>query len=414
MRKILLTFLEYILVLFLILEFNTPYLYFPLIRHIVLAVPFTVTIMILFLCKGRFRFDYLSVIVIIGSIPLLLFVNIERVLSFIYVYLLMLPALILYFSNFFRSKGLLALDIFIKYSNVVCIIAVVSLMFWIFGSFLEILEPTSFIPNAWAGERFIPTYYGIYFETQEDAVIADLGSMFIRNSGLFNEAPMYNMILCIAFSIELFIRKIRSSWRIIVLLVSIMSTFTSTGYIFITIMILIKFFHIFGAARQITKILVFLVSIIMFVFISIVTIDNKRETGGHSYDSRSYDIERCLEVGMDNPLFGIGLFNPSEEFGSSKVNFGYSNSLFGVFAHGGFYAFTFYTLSLIIFPLLCFQKWKNRDILYFQVFFFILFSVTVSQYKYLTMMMIAFALSYWRNIIFYNKRHHRIKWGRIC
>ena len=85
------------------------------------------------------------------------------------------------------------------------IIAVASLVMWFLCSILQVVPATSFFPYEWGSSiDFIPTYWGVYFETQS---IAPLGEKIWRNTGIFNEGPMYNMALCVAFIIEYFIQK---------------------------------------------------------------------------------------------------------------------------------------------------------------------------------------------------------------
>lgn len=77
-------------------------------------------------------------------------------------------------------------------------------VFYIIGSTLNLISPTAYVPVFWGEQRIYPTYFYLYFEAQNSFF---LGNEYIRNCGIFNEAPMYNMALCIALAIELFYEK---------------------------------------------------------------------------------------------------------------------------------------------------------------------------------------------------------------
>ena len=57
-----------------------------------------------------------------------------------------------------------------------------------------------------------------------------------RNTGIFNEGPMYNMVLCMALTIECFIRPIKSKVKICILIITIISTLTTTGQLFLLLL----------------------------------------------------------------------------------------------------------------------------------------------------------------------------------
>lgn len=86
-------------------------------------------------------------------------------------YLLLIDNLITKFVNIFV--------------NIMAIVAIISMIFWLFGSILQKLHPTSVVYSGWSSE-YVNSFYGIYFQPQ-GADINLLGLLHIsaRNSAIF-------------------------------------------------------------------------------------------------------------------------------------------------------------------------------------------------------------------------------------
>lgn len=387
--------------LMIILEFNTPYTYFPLIKNsVIFFIIFSAIVLILFnwryLIIEKFAF---VLFITIGAIFPFFNVFEGKTLSYIKLYFVILPLLLMILSSYMSKSRDSASCLLIKFSNIVVVIAIISLFFWFMGSILELIPSTAIIPNAWGRDKFIPTYFGIYFETQEAVATIGAESM-IRNSGIFNEGPMYNMVLCVALSVEMFLRPKIIVKRIILLTLTIFSTISTTGFVFLFLIYPIKGYYSFASRYKLQIILSFPIFLLAGLFMMNTILENKRETGEGSYNSRSNDITKCIEVGLEHPIAGVGILFMSEENSSDSRSFGYSNSLFGTFAHGGFYFLLLYLIPFFAIPILVFLK--NRDIQFLMILlsFFLLFSFTVSQYRVLTMFMLSYSLSYWYETIF--------------
>lgn len=397
------SFFEYLLMLMIVLEFNTPYTYFPIIKNsVIFFIILSAIVLILFnwryLTLDVFAFAFL---IMVGAIFPFFNVYDGRSLSYVKLYFVILPLFLVLLSSYMNRRDS-ASYLLIKFSNLVVAIAIISLFFWLMGSTLELIPSTAIIPNLWGEDRFIPTYYGVYFETQEATASVEIGR-FIRNSGIFNEAPMYNMILCTALSIEMFLRSRVYVKRIILFTLTIITTISTTGFIFMFVVYAIKGYHSFASRYRLQMILLLPIFFLASLFVMNSILDNKKETGEGSYNSRSSDIIKCIEVGMENPIAGLGIFFVSEEGSSESRSFGYSNSLFGVFAHGGFYLLTLYVLSLLIIPIVSFFRDRNLSFFIFMLSYFLLFTFTLSQYKCLTILLVAYGFVYWYNIIFESK-----------
>lgn len=287
--------------------------------------------------------------------------------------------------------------LFIKFSNIVAVIAIISLFFWFLGSTLELIPSTAIIPNSWGHDKFIPTYFGIYFETQE-AVAASGAESMIRNSGVFNEAPMYNMILCTALSVELFLRPRICIKRIILFTLTIITTISTTGFIFMFVVYAIKGYNSFASKYRLQMILLLPIFLLASFLVMNSILENKKETGEGSYSSRSRDIVKCIEVGLEHPINGIGIMHANKA--TTTDNLGYSNSLFGTFAHGGLYFLFLYLIPLFLIPFFVGLKYGDYQLSIMIFCYFLLFTFTLSQYKVLTLLIISYSLAYWGNAIF--------------
>ena len=389
-----------------ILEFNTPYTYFPVIGKMVTLSIITLSMFLILLNWKNLSIDFFAFVLLITIGAIFPFFNVYegKTIAYIKLYFVILPLLLILTSSYMSEERESVSHLFIKFSNIVAVIAIISLFFWFLGSTLELIPSTAIIPNSWAGDRFIPTYFGVYFETQEAMATSGAESM-IRNSGIFNEAPMYNMILCTALSIEMFLHQKISVKRIILLTLTILSTISTTGGVFMFIVYAIKAYNSFASNYKLQMILLLPIFILMGVFSINNILDNKKETGEYSYNSRSHDIVKCIEVGIENPIAGVGIMYKAA-YAESNF-FGFSNSLFGVFAHGGFYFLLLYLFPFLIIPLILLLKYKNSSIGGILLSYFGVFSFTVSEYKVLTIFVIACSLSYWYFVVF-KKRNNII------
>ena len=380
MLQKLVAFLEYILVILLIIEFNTPYIQFHVVSAgVSLAVAFVLAFLFALGEKSATGVS-IAVLLIVGALPPILFVEEGFLVPYIKIFIIIFPLSYLYLCNI--QKGNRLQHLMFKFSDVIFVISIISLFFWTFGSMMGKIEPNLWIPNDWAGSRMIPSYYGLYFETQEAGFI---GELFLRNSGIFNEAPMYNMILCFAFSVEYLLKDKRNGMRLIVYLLSILSTLSTTGLFYILIVISYRQLVWLWRKNRLVLLLGSVIFFFVFIHISSILLDNKVENGGEgSVTRRSEDILMCINTGLENPLIGVGLFH------DSNLEWGVSNSLFTLFAHGGIYVLSMYMFSLVISPL---YHFKSRDDAKVLLGYFILFTFTISLYNFLTIFLVAWGLS---------------------
>lgn len=386
--------LEYLLIFCIILEFNTPYTVFPTVKHIIQILPIIISLCLILISGYSIskRFNVQILAYGIGALIPMLVIHTHSYLSYIIRFILFMPLLWIYL-NLRKEKGIKNyLSLFFKYSNLVIIISFISLVMWLMCSILQIIPPTMLFPYEWAPDtNFITTYLGIYFETQR---VLLLGEWVWRNSGIFNEGPMYNMVLCIAFAIDFFMRPCKSKLRLFILTLTIITTFTTTGQFFLIGILGWIFLRKVGYKYRTVLIIILPIFLYIGYLIGSGIMDNKKETGGEkSVDLRSEDITYCLEAGMEYPILGVGLVQGEGEGLWRGQQLGRSNSIFAIFARGGVYVLTLYMGALLLIPYLYYKKNKDIKWLFTMLCFFFIFTITSSYLKYLTFLFMAWGLS---------------------
>ena len=201
-----------------------------------------------------------------------------------------------------------------RFVNVVVIMASVSLLFFFFGSILNVIPHTGYALFEWGYTHTVPSYFGLYFESQQIQFMSYEG---LRNCGQFCEAPMFNFVLCLALAIQTFL--IKDSWKSLVLLITIFTTFSTTGYVALVIMALFKLGMFDVHNRYLKALRSIALCFLVFVGIYLVVLVVGDKTSTSSYNIRSDHLVSCVRVFCDYFPFGTG-FDNKEAF-SSVVTF---------------------------------------------------------------------------------------------
>lgn len=326
-------------------------------------------------------------IYMLGSIFPMLMLDSKFYFAYVKCFFVMLPLMWVYLSLRKSVSVSAYLSVFLKYSNIMIVLSVISLIMWILCSILQVIPMTSMFPYEWhPTQEFIPTYYGIYFETQT------VGAIW-RNTGIFNEGPMYNMVLCMALTIECFIRPIKSKVKICILIITIISTLTTTGQLFL--LLLGGYFLYKRMSNKLRMFFLIIMPFCLYVFLLIVytVMNNKIETGGEgSVNARNWDIQQCIEIGLEHPIMGIGMITEKKPHVLGR-EVGFSNSFFVVFMRGGIYVSVLYLGALLFIPFFYCQKYKDINWGGVMFCFFLIFCITMSFMKFFTFLFMAWGLS---------------------
>jgi hypothetical protein len=251
------------------------------------------------------------------------------------------------------------------------------------------IQPTGYVPHVWADRMsdnatFLPHYYYIYFETQHIDILRDLGNIY-RNTGIFNEGPMYVMCLCISLITELFLRERIEKWRIVVIVITILTVFSTTGYIFLLLTFTCFIFSKKLIRKKSISLLVVLILLCVYMFIELV-LPQKEETS--SYQVRNEAAFEGIRIWESAPIFGIGYANTT----GTMVR---ANGIWRILADGGIYFFLLYIASFFLIPCYyCYRKYIDRGFLFVFLLAFFLLYPTVVQYKCIILMFISLAFSF--------------------
>jgi hypothetical protein len=281
------------------------------------------------------------------------------------------------------------LSLFLKYENLMVIIAVVSLFFWIVGSVLRILHPTGYVYSNWTGTGAVcarSSYYNFYFETQSYFNVK-------RNSAIFTEGPMAAFNFAIALMINVSINEHSKMKKRIILMIALASTLTTTGFVVLLIVIAYLYFDNAGKGKF-TKILKWFIAPIVVLFIGLIgyTIVYDKVTNTNSGATRLDDIIAAIKVWKSYPILGAGWQNSEMIVSQMKgtrygINTGFSSGAMQLLANGGLYLFLPVLLSVIA-GIYRAKKKNDKKLLLFIVVWSFLYLVSVVTYQYINVIII--------------------------
>lgn len=284
------------------------------------------------------------------------------------------------------------LQILIYYENIIYLVCIISLIFWIFGSYLGVIHSTGNVISYWTGQagvsRTVKSYYGIYFEPQKINFLQVL--IIVRNCAFFTEAPMCSLHFCLAFMIQLFVDPKKNNLRFLILLAGILSTFSTLGYICVVIAITTK--YLLSKPRMVLmkllKTLIVPILLIGSILIIIFFVIDKISYGT-SGSTRLDDFRAGFLAWLDSPLFGNGFGNTDSyiKYMNSSMrlsnNNGFSNSFMQILAYGGIYLALPYLINIVCTFHHLIKK-RSRDLLLFFALFCCLFFFTLVPFQYLS------------------------------
>lgn len=282
------------------------------------------------------------------------------------------------------------------HSDIIFIIAIISLVFWSLGSVFHFLSPNGTMDVYWGADRTISSYYGLYFQWQNDAFIS--GIRYFRNIGIFTEAPMYSLHLSIAFLYEYLIRKEPSKIRLFIIVTAILSTISTTGILLVILSYMMKQIPLLFSQKRLNwtmalKRLIIPFFLIMGIFAGYQLLADKLLSSSGS--SRVDDFVSGFKAWMENPVFGAGYGDISTRIKYSSVyrlkrsSTGYTNSIMAVLAEGGIYWLTGYLIPLIYAIKNAFRQKNINEIIYIVMLMF-LFVTTTFQHTALIILLMCY------------------------
>ena len=257
--------------------------------------------------------------------------------------------------------------------NLVIVLAVVSLFFWLFGSVLKMIQPTNYVVNNWSGGRITASYHNLYFETQSTSF---LGNRIIRNSGIFAEAPMWSLVLSVALIFQGLLLTPNTK-RFIFLVFTILTTASTTGFFIIGLLM------IYIVANQKRSLFKYFSLTIIPALIYALAIAWGEKSDTSSANIRFDDYISGFLAWKNSFIFGSGLtegLRVIESYMDTTIrhNLGYSNSFFIILAQGGLVLgiYYFYPVIRILFSKNFSRNSKMFAFLFLMLLFTAIFTET--------------------------------------
>lgn len=408
-KKIFITYIEYILASFIILDCNSVYANLvnsPFNLQKMSLVLSVILIAVICWCYNMNLIEtlksiiYPAALVAVFSLILFILLKFPNGLrgSYIKFFVLFLPISIMLFKLYNNIN--MDNQLFFRISDILVFLSVLSLTLWLIGPVLGIIQPNKVIQSLWEPMTEINSYWGLqFFRPEQREYIKFFDISVYRNIGLYPESPMFNIVLLLGLCTELFLRPKLKIWRILLFFITIVSTFGSLGVILSSVAIFLKLcVYVDNDRKWIVYFLVLCLITIVFVLLIY-----KKEHAADSYNSHLDDFIACFKAWKKSLIFGTGFENNSviqfymAEF--RKNNKGYTTSAGAVLAHGGLSLFSIYIVPFIkLIFLKSTHKRVNENL--FGIIIFIVFVTYIFTYRFLIFWLLAFGYSKinWRNI----------------
>lgn len=272
------------------------------------------------------------------------------------------------------------------FATLVAILAAASLVLWLLGPIAHVITPNCWVMSSWASfdgnAAPVPGYFWLLFESQLTTV---RGVELVRNCGIFAEAPMYSYVLCAALLLETCLRKRPRVPVVLILLATILSTFSTTGYVLaiwavgagVVLPWSKEAWSRMGKRKAARGTFVAAAAIVLVAGIAVAyhLLSTKLSTTASGSDRLD-----CLRAGylawLQKPIFGHG-FTAERAVDIMRTtgmnSLGFSNSLTVVLALGGIVYFSTYLVQMYGFFRT--RSWKKAV---YALGLFFMWSVTVS------------------------------------
>ena len=288
-------------------------------------------------------------------------------------------------------------DLLYAYANIMVVIALISMVFWFFGSILSLVPGKIPLMYKWGYEdqftRMTSTYGFLYFENPAQAIDV-MGHTIFRNTGIFVEAPGYATYLIYALCIEVFYKTKKNKAHILILALAMVTTLSGKSLIsLILIFVLYYLFYYRSIINSAAKAVVSIVSIIAGAIGANYVLSQKLETSSGA--ARWDHFRSSLITWIQHPFFFFFFYNnPAihDNFESSITPKGMSMGFTTLLAYGGIYFMIFY--AAVIFLLLnsrYTRPYKKGIVLFSCIAFFDLF---ISAIGYSSHFLMIIALGY--------------------
>lgn len=329
---------------------------------------------------------------------------------YIRLFLIFFPGILLYV---YLERKPRQMNLYKAISDIMVIEGGLSALIWIFSNIIGILHANGSILVNWGGERLYESFFDLQYQIAWQS-IKIFGLTGYRNIGFFCEAPMLSLMLTFALIYELFFRNIDKSnkkprfeivngkifinkgyipsVKIIILVLSNITTFSATGYILMIVAFILKFAQN-GKKKglNIIKKLAFPVIIVSAGVLIYIVWNQKADSA--QWLTRFDDYIVGILAWRSNKICGVGFGNMEalipymSAFRSS--NTGISSGFFTVLAQGGILLTIIYLIPLVG-SILSASTQKDRNMCAFMILSMVEFVVTYFPYTFFMLLILAY------------------------
>lgn len=238
---------------------------------------------------------------------------------------------------------------------------------------------TSLAWGSWTND--VRNFGNIYYEAQFTD-IHDRTSL-PRNCGMFCEGPMYNFSLCLALACDLFVVENSYWWKRLILIVTIITTFSTTGYLFLLATVMLYLANVIFKEKGKTlskKIFLIILFIGGVAGIGIMIHKILTPTGAGSMNVRSDHIMACLKAWISSPVLGVGFQNSDAVLTFAQHQQGMSIGLLFFIATGGLVLSSILFIPYIMMGVAAVKNKRYDAFIFATLFMFLFFTTAVSSY----------------------------------
>jgi O-Antigen ligase len=272
--------------------------------------------------------------------PIYILVNLINYSDTIINYLLFLIKFIFVFV-FVRFCVIKEINLFKIIHNVIVVICIYSLITHITLDILKLLPYTTEVINS----KPYKVFMGFHFHWQE---VNWFSWRVARNNSIFWEPGVFQIYISFALFYQLFMEQRPKKIIIFLLLVSMFTTYSTTGFILTLSLLALRFIRKKSKTLIgfIIKVYIIPIIAVLVIFAGIEIFNQKVNNGTNSYELRSNDLSIGLQLFMQKPFFGWGYLNNSgyEDVTGVPNN---SNGLISMLFHQGILGILLHIVPII-------------------------------------------------------------------
>ena len=259
-----------------------------------------------------------------------------------------------------------------KFVNVLCIMALLSLLFYTFVFLFRFLSPTGFISLKWSWRERVPSYYNLFYDPMPNGF--SFGSLiFHRNCGIYPEAPMFMYILVLALLINKLVLHDNKSKKNVLLVITIFSTVSITGYIIVVLLYSIDYIFLQSTKKHVLLMLMIPFILTIGLIIVYYLFFNKLDTNSGAV--RSDHVFASFKAFFSTNMLGCGIGNADYVMGFMENKKGISVGLPYLLATGGIFWGAIFFIPLLKCVIIC-KKAKEYEKIVFSLLFTLLLFMT--------------------------------------